>query len=196
MKATDIRSALLRKHLCEQVCARTLIIDELGLLHGRSRIDIAVINRQIHGYEIKSEYDTLARLHTQLQIYRQTLQKLTIVTAPRHLSSIRRQVPTWCGLIQVQRGIQGDVQFLSIQPALTNPEVVPVMQAHLLWRSEVIDLLVEHGVPSKELRHPRVRLYQMLCDVLTLRELTTAIHRCMLHRKAWRDHGQLALYGD
>ena len=191
MHATDICSALHHKHLRGQACPKTLIIHELGLVHGRSRIDIAVINRHIHGYEIKSAYDSLVRLQTQLHIYRQTLQKLTIVTAPKHLLSIRRQVPTWCGLIQAQRSMQGDVQFIPIRPALMNTEVVPVMQAHLLWRSEVIKLLTERGFPSKELRHPRVRLYQMLCEILPLRELTTAIHRCMLHREAWRDHGQI-----
>lgn len=188
MNATDIRLALYHKHLRpEQASPETLIVDELGLLHGRSRIDIAVINRQrIHGYEIKSAHDSLARLQTQLHIYRQTLHMLTIVTAPKHLMSPRLQIPSWCGLIQAQRSPLGDLQFLSLRHAHINPDVDPVMQAHLLWRSEVIDLLTEHGFSSKKLRYPRVKLYQLLCEVLTPSELTTSIQRCMMLRRAWR----------
>ena len=41
--------------------------------------DIAVINCSIHGYEIKSDLDTLMRLPQQLEFYAMTLQKLTLV---------------------------------------------------------------------------------------------------------------------
>jgi hypothetical protein len=37
------------------------IIEELGISHGSCRIDIAVVNGMIHGYEIKSDQDTLQR---------------------------------------------------------------------------------------------------------------------------------------
>ena len=62
-KDLDIRSALHAKRL-RRLKAKpdTLVIDELGLAHASSRIDVAVINGCIHGYEIKSAKDTLDRL--------------------------------------------------------------------------------------------------------------------------------------
>jgi hypothetical protein len=38
--------------------AKLRIIEELGVEHGAARIDIAVINGVLHGYEIKSDRDT------------------------------------------------------------------------------------------------------------------------------------------
>jgi hypothetical protein len=59
----DVRQALHRKVLKEHHGdANTLVVDELGLRHGTCRVDIAVVNGFIHGYEIKSDADTLERL--------------------------------------------------------------------------------------------------------------------------------------
>ena len=46
-----------------------MILDELGICRGRVRIDLTVVNGLLHGYEIKSERDTLARLETQADLY-------------------------------------------------------------------------------------------------------------------------------
>ena len=101
----DIRIALHAKRL-RHLKARpdTLVIDELGLAHARSRIDVAVINGCIHGYEIKSAKDTLDRLDAQIDIYRQTLQKLTIVAAPKHVAGVIAQRP---GMVWRDRGRAG-----------------------------------------------------------------------------------------
>ncbi len=46
----------------------TLIVDELGIRQGAARIDVTVINGVIHGYELKSDCDTLNRLPSQVKI--------------------------------------------------------------------------------------------------------------------------------
>ena len=184
----EIRSALHRKRLRQQkLHPDTLIIDELGLAHARSRIDIAVINGYIHGYEIKSAQDNLDRLGSQLKVYRQTLQKLTIVTAPKHMPRILSEVPDWCGVIEAKQGPRGGIRLHPVRSAQSNPDIDPVMLAHLLWRPEVLDLLSKIGYAPKELRHPRKQLYELLCKVLTTRQLTTEIRKFMARRQAWRD---------
>jgi hypothetical protein len=55
------------------------IIEELGVVHGKSRIDIAVINGLMHGYEIKSDKDTLQRLPEQMNMYNSVFNKVTLV---------------------------------------------------------------------------------------------------------------------
>lgn len=184
----DIRLALHTKRL-RQVRARpdTLVVDELGLAHAKGRIDVAVINGCIHGYEIKSAKDTLDRLATQIDVYRQTLQKLTIVAAPKHVGGIMTSAPGWCGVITAEQGPRGGIDFHVLRKTVANPEIDPVMMAHLLWRNEVIELLGQAGYTPKELRRPRKQLYEMLCESMTLREIAASIRSFMVQRHAWRD---------
>lgn len=185
---SHIRVALHAKRL-RRVKANpdTLVIDELGLAHAKSRIDVAVINGCIHGYEIKSANDTLDRLATQIDIYQQTLQKLTIVAAPKHVAGIMTHTPKWCGVIAAEQGPRGGISFHMVRNSSANPDIDPVMMAHLLWRDEVIDLLRRIGYASKDLRRPRKQLYKILCETMTLREITASIRTFMAQRQAWRD---------
>ncbi len=58
----------IRNELKRRLAARyaedsdTIILDELRLRHGAARIDVALVNGIIHGFELKSEKDTLKRL--------------------------------------------------------------------------------------------------------------------------------------
>jgi len=184
---SKIRSALHAKHLRRaKTHPDTLVIDELGLAHARSRVDIAVINGCIHGYEIKSAKDTLDRLNSQIDIYRRTLQKLTIVAAPKHVAGIMPRAPVWCGLIVAEQGPRGGIHFHMERNAVTNPDIDPVMMSHLLWRDEVIDLLSRTGYAPRDLRRPRKHLYEMLCEAMSLRDITASIRVFMAHRQTWR----------
>lgn len=184
----DIRSALHAKRLRRAKShPDTLVIDELGLAHARSRIDVAVINGCIHGYEIKSAKDNLDRFATQIDIYRQTLQKLTLVAAPKHVAGIMSHAPEWCGVIAAEQGPRGSVSFHVLRNAVANPDIDPVMMAHLLWRDEVIELLGQAGYAPKDLRRPRRQLYEILCETKTLREITSSIRAFMVRRQTWRD---------
>ena len=184
----DIRSALHAKRLRRAKShPDTLVIDELGLAHARSRIDVAVINGCIHGYEIKSAKDNLDRFATQIDIYRQTLQKLTLVAAPKHVAGIMSHAPEWCGVIAAEQGPRGGVSFHVLRNPVANPDIDPVMMAHLLWRDEVIELLGQAGYAPKDLRRPRRQLYEILCETKTLREITASIRAFMVRRQTWRD---------
>jgi hypothetical protein len=185
---TEIRSALHTKRLRRiRANPETIVINELGLAHAKSRIDVAVINGCIHGYEIKSAKDTLDRLATQIDIYRQTLQKLTIVAASKHVAGVMNHTPAWCGVIAADQGSRGGINFRVVRNAIANPDINPVMVAHLLWRDEVIDLLSGIGYPPKDLRRPRKQLYEILCEAMTLREITVSIQGFMARRQTWRD---------
>lgn len=192
-KDADIRSALHAKRLRRAKShPDTLVIDELGLAHARSRIDVAVINGCIHGYEIKSAKDNLDRFATQIDIYRQTLQKLTLVTAPKHVAGIMDRAPEWCGVLAAEQGSRGGVSFQVLRNPVANPDIDPVMMAHLLWRNEVIELLSQAGCPPKDLRRPRRQLYEILCEAMTLREITASIRAFMVRRRTWRDRPEHA----
>lgn len=183
-----IRTALRTRHLKRHHGRHdVLIIDELGLAHAQSRIDLAVFNGHLHGYEIKSAADTLDRLPRQLAIYRSALQKLTLVVASRHLEAAEAIVPGWCGLTEIIDGPRGGMIFKSRRRAHVNPDLDPFMLAHLLWHPEAQDLLRARGASKAEVNVPRKRLYRMLADEIPVRELAPAVKAAMASRTGWRD---------
>lgn len=196
-KDNEIRKALHSKRLKKlSLHPNTIVVDELGLAHARSRVDIAVINGCIHGYEIKSALDSLDRLDSQLEIYQQTLQKLTFVISPKHLEAVTERVPVWSGLIVACKGPRLGVDFKVLRRPALNPNADPIMMAHLLWRTEAVQLLLELGFAERSLRGSRVELYELICANLTTKQIIASIRQCMVKRQVWRDRPQPALYGD
>ena len=188
----EIRQALLMKRLRADIqCADTLVVNELGLAHASRRIDVAVINGVIHGFEIKSTRDSLSRLSDQLAVYGQSLQKLTLVVAPRHLDRVMKMAPPWCGVLEVLVGRRGGLTFRSVRRPSRNPGLDRFVLAHLLWRDEAQRILAERGIRGAALRVPRRELYQRLVDLVSERELTALIKLAMEQRQAWRDHPRL-----
>jgi hypothetical protein len=167
-------------------CPNTIVIDELGLAHGKNRIDIAVVNGCIHGFEIKSSRDNLSRLPEQLAVYSKTLEKLSIISAPNHFDAVMQMSPDWCGLILVEKGIRGGIKFKTIRRADKNPSVDLIALSHLLWRKEAIELLKELGAGGKELNGSRLKLYTQLSELVSTKELTGRIKKQFMRRENWR----------
>jgi hypothetical protein len=46
--------------------------------------------------------------------------------------------------------------------------------------------LSQLGYAPRELRRPRRHLYEMLCEAMTIREITAAIRTSMVQRQMWR----------
>src|SRR6202035_2111641 len=97
---------------------QTRIIEELGITHGAARVDIAVVNGSIHGYELKSDLDTLYRLPEQMRIYNSVLDQMTLVVGKNHLHEAINTIPEWWG-ITVAKVIDshGAISFCSIRKA-------------------------------------------------------------------------------
>ena len=62
-----LRERLIRRHANE---ADTVLIEELGLRRGKVRVDLTVVNGSLHGFEIKSDRDSLRRLAAQVDLLR------------------------------------------------------------------------------------------------------------------------------
>jgi hypothetical protein len=183
----EIRAALHRKALlADHRCNDTLVIDELGLAHAKVRIDVAVINGCVHGYEIKSSADTLTRLPLQLAIYSECLEMLTIVCAEKHISGVRDLAPRWCGIIKVAKGPRGGIAFETVRKPRRNPDIKPYRLAHLLWRSEAVAILSQTNAPATVLRAPRKTLYKSLAAKFSVAEITAFIRQSMALRQDWR----------
>jgi hypothetical protein len=185
MRDIDIRRKLQvdnRLHFGEP---DTRIIQELGLCQGIARVDIAVVNGSIHGYEIKSERDTLARLPGQVGIYNRALDFVTVVTASAHVEKIRGSVPPWWGIWTAVQEENGPRLEVSREPG-PNPQVIPFALAQLLWREEALEVLEHCGLANGVRSKPRQELWRRLAS-LPLEDLGNIVRDRLKRRGAnWR----------
>lgn len=183
----EIREAFHAKRLSYyHNCPDTVVIDELGVAHGENRIDIAVINGCIHGYEIKSSKDNLLRFPTQLEAYIQCFEKLSIIAAENHIDELLHKTPKWCGIILAKKDSEDRVGFSTIREDKNNPDVDIVAMAHFLWKKEAIEILMSFGVDKNMLKGARVILYNNLSKIITTSELSSRIRNIFMNRETWQ----------
>ena len=182
-----IRKAFHKEFLeVEHRDSNTLIIDELGLKHGKSRADIAVINGYMHGYEIKSDADTLNRLQKQMEIYNAIFDKISIVLTNRHIKEAMNIIPKWWGIILVMIDDIGKLNFNTIRAAQLNEIVNDYAVAQLLWRNEAQDILSSYGFQGARLREARANLYSYLVEATNSNELRFIVRNYLKRRENWR----------
>lgn len=147
MNDQQVRATLLRK-LSSRFSndPNTLILEELGLKHGSARVDIVVINGRIHGFEIKSDEDTLDRLPDQQRIFSAVLDRVTLVVGYRHAYDALQIVPEWWGVKLAEETKNGKVSLMEARSPKNNPSPDPRSVASLLWREEALKLLEEFNI--------------------------------------------------
>lgn len=172
---TDIRLALLPQlRVMYAAEPQTIFIEELGICQGRARIDIAVINGVIHGYEIKSDRDSLRRLSGQVEIYSKVVDRATIVVGNRHLAEALASVPDWWGVLQIEETSRR-VSFKPIRKGHNNPQIEARSLVELLWLDDAINLLTQRGAARGIRSKPRRMAWDRICERLALDEIAEAV---------------------
>lgn len=162
----------------------TIILDELDLCSGLSRIDIVVINGVIHGYEIKSEEDTLTRLPSQICYYNKSLEKITIATNKLHIEKIRKLVPEWWGLIIInERDKQKKISEL--RQARANPLIDNLSLLHILWKNELIYIADKYEIKISPHSNKR-KLRESIANALDTSILSYEVRSAVKSRQNWR----------
>jgi hypothetical protein len=184
----DVRQAAYGRLLSHaRRCPQTLVINELGVAHGASRIDIAVINGHFRGLEIKSDADNLSRLPSQVSADGEVVDRASLIVAPRHLQAAVGLLPPWWGIVLSERGVSGAVVFKRVREERANRSTNPMTLARLLWRPEVVEILRQRGHPERLLRGPRAALYARLVAETRPRMLAALVRETLKHRSGWRD---------
>lgn len=187
MKEQDVRRLLYQTELKRVRAERpeTRIIDEMVLLRGLVRVDVAVINNDLHGYEIKSAADNLQRLPAQQAAYRKVFDRMTLVADERHVEEAVKLLPQFWGLIAV--GVKDGMPYAhEIWPAIKNRQLCPLSLAQLLWRQEALELMDYFGLPAALKSKPRKVLWQALSKNLTVDELKAFVCYKLRTRQSWR----------
>lgn len=185
----DIRLALdqrlQRKH--GQDCD-VIIRHELGVDMGNRRIDLAVLNGHLAGWEIKSDRDTLARLPDQAAAFSKVMDYLTVVTTAKYLHRCAEMLPDTWGLQEAITGPHG-VRIINRRVPKLNRQTDPFSMAQLLWRAEAMEELKlrgqSHGLSSK----PRHVIWQRLSEIVPKRELRSIILSRLKQRQDWSGGG-------
>jgi hypothetical protein len=196
MRDRDIRATLRNSlRLAHQNEPDTLFIDELGLCQGIVRVDFAVINGSLNGYEIKSEMDTLDRLPGQQAVYNKTLNTVTIVASGGHIPKIKNMVPEWWGITEAVSSDCG-VELRQVRGASPNTHIEPFAVVQLLWRDEVLSILKELQLDKGIQNKPRRVLWKKLIENRSVEELCQLVRTQLKVRGNWRVAESLVLNDD
>ncbi len=160
----------------------TIIVDELNIKNGLARIDVAVINGKIHGYEIKSEVDTLNRLENQMHYYNASLEKISIVVNPKHTDKVIKKIPNWWGIIEVDT----QENIAEIREAKKNNYLNISDSLSFLWKDELINLFIRYNINYKKSWNRSI-LIKVLSENLEKNLLLNEIRQALKFRKNWRN---------
>lgn len=180
--AQAIRDALVIRLRVKRQRAR--FINEMGMNHGAARIDLAVIDDSLDGYEIKGPQDDLRRLEGQVVAYGQVFDRLTLVATARHLERAVHLVPTWWGLTMVDASRS---EITPLRHPGANPGTDPLSTAQLLWQSELAALL--EARTGRRPSGPSAALRQRLVAVVPPEDVRAVVRRCLTSRTDWRAAG-------
>ncbi len=179
----DVRPAL-RVHLWTKHAREpdTVVIEEFGLCRGQVRVDLAVVNGLLHGYEIKSDRDSLRRLAGQADFYGRVFDRATLVAGRRHLAGALDIVPAWWGVLRIDPGPRGP-RFTTLRRGRKNPRRDPRSLVELLGLDDAIALLARHDVARGVRGKPRRIVWDRVCEHLDFDEIADTV-RAMLKARA------------
>ena len=174
---------------------RLRIIEEFGVRHGSARVDIAVVNGVLHGYEIKSDRDTLLRLPEQMDAYNAVFDQVTLVVGKSHLYEAMHAVPDWWGIKIAKVQDDQSVYFCVIREARENPMKDSIAIAQLLWRQEALNILDDKGAAIGLRSKSRAQIYERLTTIFDQESLREKVRETLFFRD-WRSDSPLVLNGD
>ena len=188
MRDSDVRAAVLRmlsrRHAHDST---TRIVEEMGVWSGSARIDVAVINGELNGYELKSNSDTLERLPQQADLYSRVFDHLTLVVGTKHSAKAAELLPEWWSVLMAhERG--GSLRLEPVRIGDRNPCREPFFVAQLLWRNEALTILDKLGLAEGWRSKTAPAVHRHLSESLPLADLAAHVRETLRRREGWLGH--------
>ncbi|MGE8362441.1 sce7726 family protein [Pseudomonas sp.] len=191
MRETEIKRALTSHLEASQACMASLFLEELELNGGEVRADLVDVH-EMHCYEIKSETDSLRRLIGQGSRYARVFDRITLVTAERHLKKALPLLPQWWGVMVVPEAEGG--KFKLIRAAKPNKRHESQVLATLLKRDEALSLLGELGLVRGWKSKSLYLIHAHLADALSVDELRNKVRSYLIRRAEGADYDEPDLF--
>jgi hypothetical protein len=185
MRDAQVRAALRRRLAAAHAGdSQTRVVEEMPVWSGSARIDVAVINGLLSGYEIKSDRDTLERLPLQIEIYGKVFDNVTLVVGAKHAKKSVEIIPAWWGVV-VARQEEGEVRLSNERIESQNLDQDAAIVAELLCKSEALSVLAKYdlhrGWRSRSIRD----IHQRLADNLPFELLKERVRETIKNRRWW-----------
>jgi hypothetical protein len=156
------------------------VVEEVCVGRGRQlcRVDIASFsNVELHGFEIKSDQDTLKRLGRQLEVFSKVFGTLTVVAGHKHFAKVSEAAPWWVGIM-----LAADDELTCLRVPGQNPGRCLRSTVALLWRTEILQVLRQHGAPVVG---TKATMITRLIRTLAPEEVVAAVATGLKERPAW-----------
>lgn len=178
------------------------MVDELAIPKRICLADVVTIpvaanaSDGMHGYEIKSEVDSLIRLESQVHYYSQVFKRCTLVVTEKHEEKALAMIPDWWGvIIALPDGFDEysepstDILLLQTREPKENPaSLSPYALTQLLWRNELVDLVKTKEIEVLKSASKRV-LRTAISKQLSIKELERIVITYLAERTEWKIPG-------
>ncbi len=173
--------ALLRREFGQD----SRFLEEMVLSTERApRIDLAVVNGALHGFEIKSDVDTLRRLETQLPAYGAVFDYLSIVVGLRYMESCKNCIPDWWGLYLVTTQ-SGYPRVKCVRKPSRNKGISAYALIRLLRRSELENLIRQIGFSGSVRKLECFEMEQMALQI-SVKTIQEHVRHSLRTRLDWK----------
>lgn len=154
----------------------TVIYSELTIPRPSSRIDIAVANGALAGFEIKSDVDSLARLPRQISGFTKVFEYLTLVTTMTHLEKSRALLPDCWGIL-----VMDGSRIKTVKRPKLNKGVSGENALYLLTREELFDITKSYDIISPK-RSVKRSLINDILDRVPLNGIMQSVRESLKSR--------------
>jgi hypothetical protein len=175
----DVRALLLEYLDDTHRGTGTRILEELGLCQGDVRVDVAAVNGELTGYEIKSPSDTLARWPNQCRIYSKVVDRAWLVAPEKTLK--KADIPDWWGQMAIFE-LDDRLALRVVKTADRNPSPDPLSIAKLLWRDEALEVLRGAGCERGVMTKSRKIVWQRLVESVSAGDLGASVRAALKRR--------------
>ncbi|MCY8754850.1 sce7726 family protein [Bacillus haynesii] len=150
----EIRLTLISRLTTYKDCR---VFEEVTVPSGKARADIVAVNGHVVAYEIKSDFDSIKRLTTQITEYDKNFEMNYVVVGQKFAESITKVVPEHWGIIIAEKTRVNTVRLSFIKKARLNPNLSFKDFLSLLSSDDVKKIALMDDYLGNELPKSKIR---------------------------------------
>lgn len=133
------------------------VYEEFTVPSGKARADVVAVNGHVIAYEIKSDYDSLKRLETQIPEYDLNFEMNYIVSGKKLIHEIENIIPNYWGIILIEKNEKGKITLSFARKAKLNPRLSFGNFIALLTSEEVKKIAINQPLILKGYSKSQIR---------------------------------------
>ena len=180
----EMRLALIKRLSNYKNC---YVFEEFTVPSGKARADVVAVNGHVIAYEIKSDYDSLKRLETQVPEYDLNFEMIYIVLGRKLFNKLDKIIPEYWGIILAEKNRLGNVVLSFQRKAHLNPNLSFESFISLLTSEEVKKIAMNDPAITKSYSKNQIRtLFKQ--DVIKIIDENISLNKKRLIKHFIRDN--------